>query len=128
MRAYPYDNTLDRREGLGKMRPFRFRSTSRDLASDESRIKQVRQAIESAIASASKELVGLNSRLEMARRQAAMLVDNDDFPMGMREHSEDRLLSTVETRLVAAEQRAADLRRHLGKLQGLAMDFNREFD
>jgi hypothetical protein len=104
---------------------FRFRSPERDKATDQARIGSIRGAIRSAMADAEKELSGLRRRLENARRTAGMLLGKMEG--GGPDKNATLELKRVEERLIVAERRIVELRKHLAALQRIENIINVEF-
>jgi hypothetical protein len=98
-------------------RMFQFRSSNRDQETDRRRIVLVEKAVRSAAAGAEAEVAGLRTRISKARTSLTCLLARIED--GDREARCRAELTKVERRLLAAEQRLAQMKEHLSRLREL---------
>jgi hypothetical protein len=96
-------------------RLFQFRSSVRDQETDRRRIGLVQKAVRSAIADAEAEVTGLRTRIAKARTSVTCLLAQIED--GDPEPARGAQLTDVERRLVAGEQRLAQMKEHLARLR-----------
>jgi hypothetical protein len=94
---------------------FSFRAPQRDRESDRARLAAVHKTVSAAVMNAEAELKGLRTRLERARRSAALFFTN--LENGNLEAADRTQRKSVEGRLLAAERRVKQLTNHLTALQ-----------
>jgi hypothetical protein len=99
------------------LRLFRFRSLERDRDSDERRVSLIRKVIRSAVAEAEAEAAGLRVRMSKARRSAIFLIEHGTS--GEPEPGRNGELTILEARLLAGEQRLAQLKNHVEFLRSI---------
>jgi hypothetical protein len=98
-------------------RMFQFRSSKRDQETDRRRIAIVENAVHSAVAGAEAEVAGLRTRISKARTSLTFLLARiEDGDHDVRSRAQ---LTDVERRLLAAEQRLAQMKEHLSRLHEL---------
>jgi hypothetical protein len=98
-------------------RLFQFRSSDRDQETDKRRFALVQKAVRSAVEDAEAEVTGLRTRIAKARTSVTSLLaqieDGDPEPACRAQ------LTNFEQRLLAGEQRLAQMKKHLALLQEL---------
>jgi hypothetical protein len=97
------------------------RAKMRDKESDELRISSIRAAVRSAIESSEAELEGLGRRIDNVSARASFAFDRADSDRSTREATDELMISTLETSLVAALQRQFQLKENLSNLRGLEL-------
>ena len=95
---------------------IRFRSPSRDRETDRLRVTAIRDAVQIGIASATRELEGVQKRLERSRDDASCLVGTEVFG-DAREPEDETALVKAEERYLSARQRITKLTVHIEKLK-----------
>jgi hypothetical protein len=100
-------------------RLFRFRSSDRDQETDKRRIALVRTAVRSAVADAEAEVTGLRTRIAKARTSVTSLLAQIED--GSPEPACRAQLTNFEQRLLAGEQRLAQMKDHLSRLRELEL-------
>jgi hypothetical protein len=99
------------------LRAFRFRSLERNQDNDERRIAFIQKVVRSAVADAEAEATGLRARMAKAQRSAIFLVEQaDDGELDPKHRAE---ITNLEQRLLAGEQRLAQLKSHIEFLRGI---------
>jgi hypothetical protein len=99
------------------LRVFRFRSLERNRDNDERRIAFIQKAVRSAVADAEDEATGLRARMAKARSSVIFLVEQVDNSEPDSKHRAE--LTNLEQRLLAGEQRLAQLQSHIEFLRSI---------
>ena len=100
----------------------RFRSKSRNLQTDEARLRPVSSAVVAAIDECARELAGLHRRMEVVRENAAFLTDTDQDGCSRRDRQIECAIRQAEGSLLEAERRASTLGSQIVILHRLSVD------
>jgi hypothetical protein len=106
------------------LRLFRFRSLERDREKDKHRIAFIQKVVRSAVADAEAEATGLRARMAKARRSVIFLVEHGESGEPNPDHRAE--LTSLERRLVAGDQRLAQLKDHIEFLRCIEVAATRQ--
>jgi hypothetical protein len=98
---------------------FRTRSDARNIDSDQARIRQVAEAIESAIEVAEAECIGLGQRIEDALARAAVTLGTGTDEYLERDAIDSKFQDLLDAEIKNGERRLSDLETQIGHLKFL---------
>lgn len=98
---------------------FRTRSDARNIDSDQARIRQVAEAIESAIEVAEAERIGLGQRIEDALARAAVTFGTGTDEYLERDAIDSKFQDLLDAEIKNGERRLSDLETQIGHLKFL---------
>lgn len=104
---------------LRKNKNFATRSTTRDAATDFSRLMSIYEAIDKSISDAEAEKAGLQARLDTVVSRAAMAIGNGDDEYLSRDALDSEHLGMLDTEIKNGEQRIETLTSSIAKFQSL---------
>lgn len=90
--------------------PARFRSSHRDVQTDNDRLGLLYRLLEQVLVGIERESAGLSRRIEEARTRAAALMGNEDGIYFEREPADEAGLVEAEAELMSAYRRREQLR------------------
>lgn len=100
---------------------FKARSSSRDAETDSGAIKAIADAIDSALAQAESERIGLKKRIDDVISRAAFVGGNDADEFLTRSHDRTEMLRSADADIKRGQERLEKIEKNITDFQFLKM-------